>query len=88
MTVWTAGRQGLAETDAFLAAGYQGHVGLHASFTVGDELLQKAITLAEKHKTGLHMHVAEDLADQDETLVEIQQTGGRALASRRSAESQ
>ena len=59
---------GLAETDAFLAAGYQGHVGLHASFTVGDELLQKAITLAEKHKTGLHMHVAEDLADQDETV--------------------
>jgi cytosine/adenosine deaminase-related metal-dependent hydrolase len=60
---------GLAETDAFLAAGYQGHVGLHASFTVGDELLQKAIALAQKHKTGLHMHVAEDLADQDETLV-------------------
>jgi cytosine/adenosine deaminase-related metal-dependent hydrolase len=60
---------GLAETDAFLAAGYQGHVGLHASFTVGDELLQKAIALARKHKTGLHMHVAEDLADQDETLV-------------------
>jgi cytosine/adenosine deaminase-related metal-dependent hydrolase len=60
---------GLAETDAFLASGYQGHVGLHASFTVGDELLQKAIALAQKHKTGLHMHVAEDLADQDETLV-------------------
>ncbi len=59
---------GLAETDAFLAAGHQGHVGLHASFTVGDELLRKAIGLAHKHHTGLHMHVAEDLADQEETV--------------------
>ena len=60
--------EGLAETDAFLAAGGQGHVGLHASFTVGDELLKKAIALAQKHDTGLHMHVAEDRADQDATL--------------------
>jgi cytosine/adenosine deaminase-related metal-dependent hydrolase len=59
---------GLAETDAFLAAGYQGHVGLHASFTVGDGLLQEAVALSKKHSTGLHMHVAEDLADQEETL--------------------
>jgi cytosine/adenosine deaminase-related metal-dependent hydrolase len=58
---------GLAETDAFLTAGYQGHVGLHASFTVGDELLSKAVALAHKHNTGLHVHVAEDLADQEET---------------------
>jgi cytosine/adenosine deaminase-related metal-dependent hydrolase len=78
---------GLAETDAFLGAGYQGHVGLHASFTVGDELLQKAIALAHKHNTGLHMHVAEDPVDQQETqkrygqgVVErLQQAGGLAL---------
>jgi cytosine/adenosine deaminase-related metal-dependent hydrolase len=56
--------EGLAETDRFLAAGNQGHVGLHASFTVGDTLLQKAIDLAHKHNTGLHIHVAEDMADQ------------------------
>jgi cytosine/adenosine deaminase-related metal-dependent hydrolase len=60
--------EGLSETDAFLSEGYQGHVGLHASFTVGDELLQKAIALSKKHDTGLHMHVAEDRADQDATL--------------------
>jgi len=59
--------EGLAETDAFLAAGNHGHVGLHASFTVGDELLHKAVALAHKHNTGLHMHVAEDVADQAET---------------------
>jgi cytosine/adenosine deaminase-related metal-dependent hydrolase len=59
---------GLAETEAFLKAGHQGHVGLHASFTVGDELLQEAITLARKYDTGFHVHVAEDLADQEETI--------------------
>jgi len=59
--------EGLAETDAFLASGHQGHVGLHASFTVGDELLRKAVALAHKHATGLHMHVAEDPVDQEET---------------------
>ncbi len=60
--------EGLAETDKFLAAGHQGHVGLHASFTVGDELLRKSVDLARKHDTGLHVHVAEDKADQDDSL--------------------
>jgi cytosine/adenosine deaminase-related metal-dependent hydrolase len=62
--------EGLAETSAFLAQGYQGHVGLHASFTVGDELLKKAIALAKKHDTGLHIHVAEDRADQEDALTQ------------------
>ena len=60
--------EGLAETDSYLAAGHQGHVGLHASFTVGDGLLRKSVDLARKHKTGLHVHVAEDQADQDDSL--------------------
>jgi cytosine/adenosine deaminase-related metal-dependent hydrolase len=60
--------EGLAETDRFLSAGHQGHVGLHASFTVGDELLSKAVELARKHDTGLHVHVAEDRADQEDAL--------------------
>jgi len=56
--------QGLAETDAFLTSGRAGHVGLHASFTVGEKLLTDSIGLATKHQTGLHIHVAEDKADQ------------------------
>ena len=60
--------QGLAETDAFLSSGRPGHVGLHASFTVGDPLLKNAIELAHKHNTGLHMHVAEDRADQEQAV--------------------
>jgi cytosine/adenosine deaminase-related metal-dependent hydrolase len=60
--------EGLAETDRFLSASHQGHVGLHASFTVGDELLGKAVELARKHDTGLHVHVAEDRADQEDGM--------------------
>ena len=57
--------KGLAETDAFLASGRAGHVGLHASFTVGEKLLNDSIALAKKHQTGVHIHVAEDMSDQE-----------------------
>jgi cytosine/adenosine deaminase-related metal-dependent hydrolase len=57
--------QGLQETTDYLASGRQGHVGLHASFTVGNELLQRAVSLAQKHNSGIHVHVAEDIADQE-----------------------
>ncbi len=57
--------KGLAETESYLKTGRQGHVGLHASFTVGDTLLKKAVALADKYNTGIHVHVAEALADQD-----------------------
>ena len=42
----------------------QGLVGLHASFTVGDESLQKAAELMKTYHTGAHIHVAE--AEYDE----------------------
>lgn len=56
--------QGLAETEAFLASGRQGLVGLHASFTVGEDLLKKAVALAERFDSGIHVHVAEDPIDE------------------------
>jgi cytosine/adenosine deaminase-related metal-dependent hydrolase len=65
--------EGLAESDNFLAAGHPGHVGLHASFTVGDSLLEKAVALARKHDSGLHVHVAEDRADQEDSLAKYGQ---------------
>ncbi len=55
--------QGIEETDKYLQK-RQGLVGLHASFTVGDRLLERAALLAKRHKTGVHVHVAEDGADQ------------------------
>jgi cytosine/adenosine deaminase-related metal-dependent hydrolase len=78
--------EGLAETEAFLVEGYQGHVGLHASFTVGDELLQEAIALAKKHDTGLHIHVAEDRADQEDALAKYGKRVVERLADARALE--
>ena len=60
--------KGLQETDTFLSSGRQGHVGLHASFTVGDDLLNRAVALAQTHNTGLRVHVAEDAVDQESCL--------------------
>lgn len=60
--------QGLSETDAFLSSGKKGHVGLHASFTVDDDLLWRAVELARKHHTGIHIHVAEGREDQEHCL--------------------
>ncbi len=56
--------KGLAETENYLKAGNQGHVGLHASFTVGNTSLKKAVSLARDCDTGIHIHVAEDKSDQ------------------------
>ena len=58
--------KGLAETESYLQY-RQGLVGLHASFTVGDETLRKAVDLARKYNTGIHVHVAEDPVDQEIT---------------------
>jgi cytosine/adenosine deaminase-related metal-dependent hydrolase len=63
-----ARERGLEETDRFLASGRPGLVGLHASFTVGDELLRQAVLLAQRHRSGIHVHVAEDPVDQEVTL--------------------
>ncbi|KAB1443130.1 amidohydrolase family protein [Pseudodesulfovibrio senegalensis] len=55
----------LAEHDAYLSSGRHGLVGLHASFTVNDDLLAASVDLADKHETGIHIHVAEDAADEN-----------------------
>ena len=45
-----------------------GLVGIHAAMTVGSQTLDGCIALANEHGTGLHIHVAEDLADQEDSL--------------------
>ena len=60
-------QQGLDETEAYLRNN-QGLVGLHASFTVGNETLKKAVDLMQKTKSGIHIHVAEDKYDQEHCL--------------------
>ncbi len=41
-------------------------IGLHASFTLSEETLEKTSALMKKYETGVHVHVAEDLIDQSE----------------------
>ena len=60
-------RRGLAECARFvrarLFARVKGLVGLHASFTVGDETVREAGELARELGVPVHVHVAEDRAD-------------------------
>lgn len=56
--------EGLEEADGYLADN-QGLVGMHASFTVGNETLGRAVDLMHKHNSGIHIHVAEDHYDQE-----------------------
>jgi cytosine/adenosine deaminase-related metal-dependent hydrolase len=46
----------------------QGLVGLHASFTVEQASLDAAVQLMQESGSGIHIHVAEDLADQNHCL--------------------
>jgi cytosine/adenosine deaminase-related metal-dependent hydrolase len=61
-------QKGLEETENYLKNNRQGLVGLHASFTVGNDLLAKAVALAEAYKSGIHVHAAEDKLDQEACL--------------------
>jgi cytosine/adenosine deaminase-related metal-dependent hydrolase len=54
---------GLQETADYLAK-HQGLVGLHASFTVGDDTMRRAAELMLQYQSGVHIHVAEDPIDQ------------------------
>jgi cytosine/adenosine deaminase-related metal-dependent hydrolase len=59
--------QGLAETEDYLGK-HQGLVGLHAGFTVGEETLKSAVDLARRTSSGIHVHCAEDISDQEYSL--------------------
>ncbi|MGM0442048.1 MAG: putative aminohydrolase SsnA [Elusimicrobiota bacterium] len=64
------GEQGLEENERFLRKDFdkiKGMVGLHASFTVDQETLEKSVHLAEKFNAGIHVHAAEGIADQERT---------------------
>jgi putative selenium metabolism protein SsnA len=60
-------REGLEETESYLRA-HQGLVGLHASFTVENDTLNQAVELMHRYDSGIHIHAAEDLYDQDSCL--------------------
>jgi cytosine/adenosine deaminase-related metal-dependent hydrolase len=58
---------GVEENRRFLKAGWplaRGMVGAHASFTLSDETLGACAEVARDAGVGVHIHVAEDAADQ------------------------
>ena len=55
--------EGLNETAEYLKT-HQGLVGLHASFTVSDDTLKKAVEIVKQSGSGIHIHVAEAESDQ------------------------
>lgn len=69
------GKEGVDENERFLSLLssrssqlLKGLVGLHATFTVNDDTLDKSVKLAKKYGVGIHVHCAEDKADEDENL--------------------
>ena len=60
--------QGLEENiralKAFNSDRYSSLVGLHASFTVGEETLEQVSDIVEDYDTGVHVHVAEGRNDE------------------------
>lgn len=76
----TKREEGLAESEALISelaapagasdsAGLlSASVGLHASFTVSDETLDRAAGIARDAGVGCHIHTAEDRADVDDSL--------------------
>ncbi len=65
---------GVAENERFIKKIGKGDgqiaamMGLHASFTVSDETLEKCVGIAKDAGVGVHVHVAEDLADREDSL--------------------
>ena len=60
-------QKGLDETAGYLLK-KQGLVGLHASFTVGNDTLKHAVNLAAATSSGIHIHVAEDRYDEEHCI--------------------
>ena len=65
---------GVAENERFIKKIGKGDgqiaamMGLHASFTLSDETLEKCVGIAKDAGVGCHVHVAEDAADREDSL--------------------
>ncbi|MHC1704702.1 MAG: amidohydrolase family protein [Tenuifilaceae bacterium] len=59
-----ASKEGFEETESYLK-NHQGLVGLHASFTVNDDTMSHSVEMMNRLNSGIHIHVAEDLYDQN-----------------------
>ncbi len=56
--------------------------GVHASFTVSDKTLEQCLNAADGLGAGFHIHVAEDIADEDASVQKYSLRVGERLAER------
>jgi cytosine/adenosine deaminase-related metal-dependent hydrolase len=56
--------KGIFESENYIKNN-QGLIGAHASFTIGNKTLEKIAEVVAKNNSGIHIHVAEDIADQE-----------------------
>ena len=71
--------EGLEENERFIERNktdehFRGYVGAHAAFTMSDESLHLCGEMAAKHKTGVHIHVSEDVCDVKDAEVKYKST--------------
>lgn len=59
--------EGLTESSDYLS-GHQGLIGLHASFTLDEEIMGQAADMMNRLSTGVHIHAAEDRSDQEDCI--------------------
>ena len=65
---------GIKENERFIKKTGKGDgqiaamMGLHASFTLSDDTLEKCVGIAKDAGIGCHVHVAEDLADREDSI--------------------
>jgi putative selenium metabolism protein SsnA len=73
--------RGLRENDRFLSGNrrtlMRGNIGAHASFTLEDDSLAALAEMARHYDTGVHVHVAEDAWDEEDS---IRRSGQRTAA--------
>jgi putative selenium metabolism protein SsnA len=71
---------GIAENERFIKKVGKGDgqisamMGLHASFTLSDDTLEKCIGIARDSDVGCHIHVAEDLSDREDSFIKYNTT--------------
>jgi putative selenium metabolism protein SsnA len=79
------GRAGVEENARFLRANrrplVRGMVGAHASFTVGPDTLERLVAVARDAGAPIHIHVAEDDADERDSIAKYRVRTAQRLAS-------
>jgi putative selenium metabolism protein SsnA len=71
---------GISENERFIKKTGKGDgqiasmMGLHASFTLSDETLEKCVGIAKDSGVGCHIHVAEDISDREDSIEKYKTT--------------